>query len=108
VSREPDWSDRGTRIPSLSRDGVSDRAWSTQGAAGHHPWEVVRSDSTSLGAAARWSLGPVAAVEGAEVVRGRRTGQAVHRDPLVHSVQVVDEGRRCEQAQRLGFAKKPE
>ena len=70
---------------------LPDRACLTQGAAGHHPWEVVRFDSTSLGAAARWSPDPVAAVEGAEVVRGRRTGQAVHRDPLVHSVQVVDE-----------------
>ena len=87
---------------------LPDRACLTQGAAGHHPWEVVRFDSTSLGAAARWSPDPVAAVEGAEVVRGRRTGQAVHRDPLVHSVQVVDEGKRCVQAQRLGFAMRPE
>jgi hypothetical protein len=87
---------------------LPDRACLTQGAAGHHPWEVVRFDSTSLGAAARWSPDPVAAVEGAEVVRGRRTGQAVHRDPLVHSVQVVDEGKRCVQAQKLGFAMRPE
>lgn len=82
----------------------------TQGEAGHRPWEVVRSDSTSLEAAARWSRGLVAAVEGAEAVRERRTGQAVHHGPLVlvHFVQVVDEGRRCGQAQRLGFAKRPE
>lgn len=88
---------------------LPDRAWLTQGAAGHHPWEVVHFDSTSLEAAARWSLGPVAAVEGVEAVRERRTGQAVHRGPLVlvHSVQVVDEGRRCERAQRLGFVKRP-
>lgn len=89
---------------------LPDRTWLTQGAAEHHPWEVARFDSTSLEAAARWSLGPVAAVEGAEAVRERRTGQAVHRGPLVlvHSVQVVDEGRRCGLAQRLGFAKRPE
>ena len=48
----------------------------------------------------------MAAVEGAEAVRGHRTGQAAHRGPLIHSVQVVNEGRRCVRAQRLGFAKR--
>lgn len=70
--------------------------------AGHRPW-VVRSDSTSLEAVAGWSRGPAAAAEGAEAVREPRTGQVVH---VLHSVQDVDEGRRCVRAQMLGFAKR--
>jgi hypothetical protein len=89
---------------------LPDRAWLMQGEAGHHPWGVVRFDSTSLEAAARWSLDPVAAVEGAEAVHERHTGQVAHRGCLVqvHSVQVVDEGRRYVRAQRLEFEKRLE
>lgn len=82
---------------------LPDRAYLTQGAAGHHRWGVVRSDSTSLGAAEGWSRVPAAAAEVAVAARGRRTGQAVvplHRVP----VHFVDEGRRRARAQRPGFA----
>ena len=80
-----------------------------QGAAGHHPWGVVRSDSTSLGAAAGWFRGPEAAAEEEVAVHAHRTGLAVHlAQVLVQLVQVVDEGRRCAPARMLGFAKIPE
>jgi hypothetical protein len=88
---------------------LPDRACLMQGAAGHHPWEGVRSDSTSLGAAAGWFRGLAAAAEEVVVVHEHRTGLVVHRDQvLVHFVQVVNEGRRCGPVRMLGFVKIPE
>jgi hypothetical protein len=88
---------------------LPDRACLMQGAAGHHPWGVVRSDSTSLGAAAGWFRDLAAAVEEVVAVHGHHRGLVVHRGQvLVHFVQVVDEGRRCAPARTLGFAKIPE
>jgi hypothetical protein len=70
-----------------------------QNGPGGHPWEVVRFDSTSLGAAARWSPDPVAAVEGAEVVR---CSLRSHRKPkplclhtpltLIYDLDRMDQG----------------
>jgi hypothetical protein len=72
-----------------------------QGAAGHHPWGVVRSDSTSLGAEEGWCRSPAAAAGVAVAVRERRTGQAVVPRGPVH---FVGEGKRRAREQRLVFA----
>jgi hypothetical protein len=75
--------------------------------AGHHPWEIGRSDSTSLGVAGVWCRGLGAAAEGVAAVHEHRTALVVHHGQVVHSVQGVDEGRRCVRARKPGFAKRP-